>query len=124
MPYNRRRPVSEARKQRIDQQQAILQRLREGGALSGAQPATPFRVVGRPQNIPDLYAAQKYYIGYFQPLQITSWFAHFVSMPRNLELIPLLYNRIESGSSSDKNTTNKSTFYMSTILYTTLFVLQ
>lgn len=59
MPYNRRRPVSEARKQRIDQQQAILQRLREGGALSGAQPATPLATFGRTATIPDLYAAQK-----------------------------------------------------------------
>ena len=57
--YNTR--ASEARKQRIDQQQAILQRLREGGALSGAQPATPFErrhlIPGRA--IPDLYAEQK-----------------------------------------------------------------
>jgi hypothetical protein len=51
MPYNRRRPVSEARKQRIDQQQAILQRLREGGALSGAQPATPLATFGRTATI-------------------------------------------------------------------------
>ena len=59
MPYNRRRPVSKARKQKIDQQQAILQRLREGGALSGAQPATPLATFGRTATIPDLYAAQK-----------------------------------------------------------------
>jgi hypothetical protein len=57
--YNTRRPASEARKQRIDQQQAILQRLREGGALSGAQPATPLATFGRTATIPDLYAAQK-----------------------------------------------------------------
>jgi hypothetical protein len=57
-------PRSEAYRNRVSQQQAVLDRLRSGGAVTGARPANP--IIGMLQNltgvgagaVPNLYAAQ------------------------------------------------------------------
>ena len=81
----------------------------------------PFQIFGN-RELSSFYAAQRYYIGFFQPLSSWSWFAHFSSLPINLELIPNLYHHYCKNDSSNNKTSDKSIYYKK-ILYGTLFAL-